>query len=164
MKTSSFEKRVSDIILPVLEDMGFDLVRVHLTGESSNHTLQIMAEPLDETKTINVDDCAKISRELSDVLDVDDPIEGRYVLEVSSPGLDRPLTRPKDFVRFTGLEAKVEIYPPFEGQKRFKGRIVSASEEEGFTLEMENGEQIDINFAAVVRAKLILNDELLQMA
>ena len=103
--------------------------------------------------------------ELSAILDVEDPIDGRYTLEISSPGLDRPLTRPKDFEKYTGFEARVEIDPPFEGQKKFKGRIVDVDlEEDGFTIETENGDQLDIGFAAVLRAKLILNDELLQQA
>lgn len=165
MKVSPFERRVMNVVEPVLEDMGFELVRLKLMGGTQNPTLQIMAEPIKEEDGMSVDDCADISRELSAILDVEDPIDGRYTLEISSPGLDRPLTRPKDFEKYTGFEARVEIDPPFEGQKKFKGRIVDVDlEEDGFTIETENGDQLDIGFAAVLRAKLILNDELLQQA
>ncbi|TVQ83032.1 MAG: ribosome maturation factor RimP [Micavibrio sp.] len=162
MKNTPLEKRIVQLVTPILEDMGFELVRVRLIGGTNNPNLQIMAEPVDESRSMSVEDCAEISHEISAVLDVEDPIEGRYTLEISSPGLDRPLTRPKDFVRSCGMEARIEIEPPFEGQKRFKGRILAVSEEEGgFTLETEDGEHLDIAFTAVVRAKLVLSDEMI---
>lgn len=163
MKTTPLEKRIARIIEPVLDDMGFELVRVRLIGGMHNPTLQIMAEPQAEGGIMGVEDCADISHALSAVLDVEDPIENRYTLEVSSPGLDRPLTRPKDFARSTGLEARIELDPPFEGRRRFKGRIMAANDKD-FTLETEEGEQLDIDFSAVSRAKLVLTDELLALA
>ncbi len=163
MHLTQFEKRIATIIEPLLDDMGFELVRIKLTGEGRKPTIQIMIDKQDENTNVSIDDCANISREISTIFEVEEPIEEEYILEVSSPGIDRPLTRPKDFVRYIGFMAKVEISPAFEGRKRFKGEIVDANKEEGFTLELENKEQIDISFAAVVKAKLILTDELLKM-
>src|SRR3546814_3591833 len=100
--------RIEDMIAPSLAEMGYDLVRVSLTGGAARMTLQIMAERLDGAG-MTVDDCAAISRAVSALLDVEDPIRGAYVLEVSSPGIDRPLTRARDYERFAGYEAKVEL-------------------------------------------------------
>jgi len=163
MKTTPLEKRIGRIAEPVLEDMGFELVRVRMIGGMHNPTLQIMAEPKAENTIMGVDDCANISHALSAILDVEDPLESRYTLEVSSPGLDRPLTRPKDFARSIGLEARVEVDPPFEGRRRFKGRV-QATNDATFTFETDEGEILEIDFAAVSRAKLVLTDELLALA
>lgn len=164
MRITQFEKRITCLVKPILEDMGFALVRVKLTGEGHKPTIQIMVEPEDGNASVSVDDCADISREISAVFEVEVPIKDEYILEVSSPGIDRPLTRPKDFVKYIGYTARVEIEPAFEGRKRFKGEIVDANEREGFTLEIDGGEQIDISFMAVVRAKLVLTDDLLKSA
>lgn len=153
-------KRVAEIIAPTLQDMGFALVRVLITG-GQNPTLQIMAERADEAN-MTVEDCAAISRSVSALLDVEDPIRGSYTLEVSSPGLDRPLTRPQDFVRFAGLEARVELAHTKDGRRRFRGRIAGLTD--GVVrLEMD-GQTMEIDFADIDRAKLILNDELLALA
>lgn len=153
-------KRVEKIIAPTLQDMGFDLVRVQVSG-AQRRTLQIMAERLDDG-TMTVEDCAAISRSVSALLDVEDPIKGSYTLEVSSPGLDRPLTRPKDFTRFAGLEAKIELRHPMDGQRRFRGRIAGLADDQ-VQLDMEET-RVTIPYADIERAKLILNDELLALA
>ena len=153
-------KRVETIIAPTLQDMGFDLVRVRISG-AQRRTLQIMAERLDDG-TMTVEDCATISRAVSTLLDVEDPIKGSYTLEVSSPGLDRPLTRPKDYTRFAGLEAKIELREPMDGQRRFRGRIAGLADDQ-VQLDTEDT-RIAIPYADIERAKLILNDELLALA
>ncbi len=153
-------KRIETIIEPTLQDMGFDLVRVKISG-AQQRTLQIMAEHNDDG-TMTVEDCAAISRSVSALFDVEDPIKGSYTLEVSSPGLDRPLTRPQDYIRFTGLEARVELSQPMDGQRRFRGRIDGMSD--GVVrLELE-GDRVEIPYTDIERAKLILNDELLALA
>ncbi|MEA4837713.1 MAG: ribosome maturation factor RimP [Rhodospirillaceae bacterium] len=156
------ENRVSALIVPPLDAMGYDLVRVAFQGRL-RHTLQIMAERRDG-QAMTVDDCAEISRAVSALLDVEDPISGAYDLEVSSPGIDRPLTRPQDYERFAGLEAKIETVHPLEGQKRFRGRIFSQDEGQTVRLVLESGEDIRIPFAEIRQAKLILNDELIALA
>ena len=153
-------KRVETIIAPTLQDMGFDLVRVRISG-AQRRTLQIMAERLDDG-TMTVEDCAAISRAVSTLLDVEDPIKGSYTLEVSSPGLDRPLTKPKDYTRFAGLEAKIELREPMNGQRRFRGRIAGLADDQ-VQLDTEDT-RIAIPYADIERAKLILNDELLALA
>ena len=152
--------RIETIIAPTLQDMGFDLVRVRISG-AQRRTLQIMAERLDDG-TMTVEDCAAISRAVSTLLDVEDPIKGSYTLEVSSPGLDRPLTRPKDYTRFAGLEAKIELREPMDGQRRFRGRIAGLADDQ-VQLDTEDT-RIAIPYADIERAKLILNDELLALA
>ena len=153
-------KRVETIIAPTLQDMGFDLVRVRISG-AQRRTLQVMAERLDDG-TMTVEDCAAISRAVSTLLDVEDPIKGSYTLEVSSPGLDRPLPRPKDYTRFTGLEIKIELRLPINGQRRFRGRIAGFADDQ-VQLDSE-GTLLSIPYADIERAKLILNDELLALA
>ena len=153
-------KRVETIIAPTLQDMGFDLVRVRISG-AQRRTLQIMAERLDDG-TMTVEDCAAISRAVSTLLDVEDPIKGSYTLEVSSPGLDRPLTRPKDYTRFAGLEVKIELREPMDGQRRFRGRIAGLADDQ---VQLDTDDtRVAIPYADIERAKLILNDELLALA
>ena len=113
---------IARLVEPVLQAMGYELVRVHYGSGSGRPTLQIMAERLDR-RSMAVEDCAEISRSLSALLDVEDPLEEAYVLEVSSPGIDRPLIRPADYQRFAGFEARLELSQPVEGRRRFRGRI-----------------------------------------
>ncbi|WP_044564255.1 ribosome maturation factor RimP, partial [Azospirillum sp. B4] len=115
------QERIAGIIAPSVEAMGYDLVRVSLTG-NARPTLQIMAERVDGA-AMTVDDCAEISRAVSALLDVEDPIDVAYTLEVSSPGIDRPLTRPKDFERFAGFEVRVETSQPVDDRRRFIGML-----------------------------------------
>ena len=152
---------VAPLIEPTIRDLGFDLVQVRMMG-GSRRTLQVMAEPADRARTMTVEDCAAISRAVSAVLDVADPIEGAYALEVSSPGSDRPLVRPDDFARFSGFEAKVECEPAVQGRKRFKG-LLRGLEDDEVVIE-EAGARVMIPFASVKKAKLTLSAELLAHA
>jgi len=135
--------------------MGFEIVRVLLIG-SGKPTLQIMAERPDGT--ITLDECAKLSQAVSAVLDVENVLEDSpYYLEVGSPGIDRPLTRLKDFERYAGQEAKIEIEPALEGRKRFRG-ILKGVREDRIIIAVEDGEK-EIPFSALERAKLVVADE-----
>jgi len=146
------------LIEPVVAAAGFRLVRLRLMGGKVK-TLQVMAERPDGS--MNVDDCAELSRALSDFLEAEDPIEGDYNLEVSSPGIDRPLTRITDYARWAGHEAKLELHAPdADGRKRFKGTLLGL---DGNDVVLEtNGERIAIAFGAIADAKLILTDKLIQ--
>ncbi len=128
--------RIAETIEPALAAMGYEIVRVQLGGGRRSPTLQIMCDRLDG-QGLTLDDCAEISRLASAVLDVEDPIAGEYTLEVSSPGLDRPLTRPKDFDRFAGCEARIELSLPVDGRKRFRGVLRGL---EGETVLLETGD------------------------
>ena len=153
-------EQIERLIEPTLTDMGYDLVRVLMQGKE-RRTLQIMAERQDEAG-MTVDDCADISRAVSAILDVEDPISGAYTLEVSSPGLDRPLVRQRDFERFAGYETKVEMKMAIDGQRRFSGRLLGIEDE---VVRMEvDGETVDLPFADILKAKLLLTDELLAEA
>ena len=149
--------RVEELIAPTVEAMGFSIVRVQISG-SQRPKMQVMAERLDGT-TITVDDCANISRAVSAVLDVEDPMPGAFTLEVSSPGIDRPLVRRRDFERFAGFEARLETGRPIAGRRRFHGRLLGV---EGEVVRLQaDGGPIDLPFADIRRAKLVLTDELL---
>ncbi len=150
-------ERVERCIAPAMEDMGYELVRVLLSGKQRPR-LQIMAERIDGTP-MTVEDCADISRHISVLLDVEDPINGTYTLEVSSPGIDRPLVRLKDFDRFAGFEARIETSRPIDGRKRFRGRLLGV---EGETVRVNvEGSTADLPYADIQRAKLIMTDDLL---
>jgi ribosome maturation factor RimP len=148
------------IIEPSLEAMGYRLVRVALNG-ARRTTLQVMAERQDEAP-MSVDDCAEISRSISALLDVADPIASAYTLEVSSPGIDRPLTRPEDYDRFSGLEARIDLSAPLDGRKRFRGRLLGRADDD-IRLMSEVGE-VRLPLAAIARAKLVLTDDLIALA
>ncbi|MBF0326892.1 ribosome maturation factor RimP [Magnetospirillum moscoviense] len=151
------ETRLNALIAPSLESMGYELVRVQYQGKT-HPTLQIMAERADQAP-MTVDDCAMISRSLSALLDVEDPIQGGYVLEVSSPGIDRPLTRPKDFQTWAGFEAKLESLVAVDGRKRFRGRLVGL-EGEAVRITLDSGDAL-VPLADLKSAKLVLTDELI---
>ncbi len=158
---TQIDRRLAEIITPVIEDMGFELVRVRFMGGKAK-TVQIMAER--PTGGIEVDECAAISRAVSATLDVEDPIEDAYTLEVSSPGIDRPLTRLKDFADWDGHEAKLETDEMIDGRKRFKGTLRGA-ENEDVLIEIEHqGEPttIGLNFDWLTEAKLVLTDDLIR--
>ena len=149
--------RIERMITPTVEDLGFRLVRVLLSG-SGKPRLQVMAERRDG-KAMGVDDCAGISREISAVLDVEDPFDGAYTLEVSSPGIDRPLVTSQDFERFAGFEAKVETGRLIGGRKRFRGRLIGLRD--GNVRIMVDGATLDLPYPDIQRAKLVLTDDLL---
>ena len=152
--------QIAGIIEPSLDAMGYRLVRVAVLG-AGRTTLQIMAERRDEAP-MTVDDCAAISRSLSALFDVAYPIASAYPLEVSSPGIDRPLVRPEDYDRFAGFEARIEVSRPISGRKRFRGRLLGRA---GDTVRLiaEAGE-VEVPLSAIARAKLVLTDDLLALA
>jgi len=150
-------RRIEDIVAPTIVGMGYELVRVAMSRGGG--TLQIMIEPADG-RPMDVEACAIVSRALSAVLDVEDPISGAYTLEVSSPGIDRPLTREKDYTRWTGHVARVETAQPIDGRRRFKGTLLGL--EGGIVrLRLDDGQETQVPLSAVTRAKLELTDALL---
>lgn len=152
-------EKVRAIIEPTAEAMGFELVRVSFGGDQ-RPKLQVMAERPDGT--MSVDDCADLSHEISALLDVEDPISGEYVLEVSSPGVDRPLTRRKDFERWAGFEAKIELGEAVDGQRRFRGRLLGL-EADKIKVRVD-GKDCLLPVDQVQKAKLVLTDDLLEAA
>jgi ribosome maturation factor RimP len=153
---TSIDQRLAGIVTPVIEDLGYELVRLRLMG-GKTPILQIMADKPDGG--IEVDDCGKISTEVSAILDVEDPIEEEYALEVSSPGIDRPLTRLKDFDAWAGYEAKLETTELIDGQRRFRGEIVGTEGDE-VLVAIDQG-TIGLKFEWLCDAKLVLTDNLI---
>jgi ribosome maturation factor RimP len=149
---------IAAMIEPSLTAMGYRVVRVVVTS-GRRPTLQVMAERLDDG-AMTVDDCALISHSVSALLDVADPIAGAYTLEISSPGIDRPLIRAEDYDRFSGYQAKIELGQPIGGRRRFRGRLLGIAGDE-VRLATETGET-RLPFAAITRARLVLNDELIE--
>ena len=149
--------RVEKLIAPTVEALGFDLVRVLISGKRSPR-IQVMAEPSDGG-AMGVDDCANVSRAISAVLEVDDPVEGAYTLEVSSPGIDRPLVCLEDYERFAGFEARLEASRPIAKRRHFHGRILGVAGD-AIRIEVE-GDPFEVPFSDIRRAKLVLTDELL---
>lgn len=158
--TDAHTRRIEALIGPSIEAMGYELVRVMMTG-GKRPTLQVMAERGDRDP-MTVEDCAEISRTISAVLDVEDPISGEYTLEVSSPGIDRPLTRLEDYRRFAGLEARIDVDPAIEGRKRFSGRLAGVDGDDRVLIDTEDTTVLALPFESIVRAKLVLTDALLQ--
>ena len=154
---TAIDRRLAEIVQPIIVDMGFELVRLRLLGGQTK-TLQIMAERPDGG--IEVDECAEISNAVSAVLDVEDPLIEAYVLEVSSPGIDRPLTRLKDFDAFEGYEAKLETSQLIDGRKRFKG-VLAGVEGDEVLINIEEG-TVGLNFDWLADAKLVLTDDLIR--
>ncbi|HZT20905.1 MAG TPA: ribosome maturation factor RimP [Dongiaceae bacterium] len=152
---------IARLIEPSLNGMGYDLVRVQFVGGGRRPTLQIMAERADR-RPMAVEDCAEISRVLSALLDVEDPVQGSYLLEVSSPGIDRPLLRPTDYERFAGFEARLELRQPVEGRRRFRGRL--AGLEQGCVRVVEPAGEVRLRLEDISKAKLVLTDELIAAA
>ena len=154
---AAIDRRMAEIVTPVLEDMGYELVRLRLMG-GETATLQIMADKPEGG--IEVDDCAQISNAVSAVLDVEDPITEAYTLEVSSPGIDRPLTRLKDFAAFEGYEAKLETAEMIDGRRRFKGTLAGVEGDE-VLINVAEG-TIGLKFDWLSEAKLVLTDDLIR--
>ncbi|MBB3442448.1 ribosome maturation factor RimP [Rhizobium sp. BK379] len=162
---TGLDQRLADIIEPVIVDIGFRLIRVRMLNQNGM-TMQVMAEKNDGTMT--VEDCEQVSMAISPVLDVEDPVDKEYHLEVSSPGIDRPLVRKSDFVRWQGHLVKCETSIMIGNRKRFRGKIVEA-DADGFTIERDQiayGEEqkVVIPFTALSDAKLILTDDLIRDA
>ncbi|MDB2415173.1 ribosome maturation factor RimP [Rickettsiales bacterium] len=164
---SPIENKIAQIISASLESMGYELVRVRFADMEGRSTLQIMIDRKDE-KYIDADDCAKASRQISAIVDVEDPIDSVYNLEVSSAGMDRPLTRLKDFDKYKNLEAKIETFDKIGDQRRFKGKLKGFEDEniliESNIISMEkpDNELVSIPFKDIKHAKLVMNDELIK--
>jgi ribosome maturation factor RimP len=151
------EQQLETLLTPILDSMGYEMVRVQISG-TKRPTMQVMAERRDGV-AMTVDDCAEISRAISAVLDVEDPFDTAYSLEVSSPGIDRPLVRPADYERFQGFEARIELREAVDGQRRFKGRLGGVKD--GRILLNQEGTTVELPLGHVQRAKLILTDDLI---
>ena len=162
MKFTQQENRIFAILAPVVEDLGYRLVSTKITGDERDTVLQVLAED-PATGSINLDECAHISRALSATLDVEDPIQGKYNLEVSSPGLDRPLTCYADFQRFAGHDAKLELDKPIQGQKRFRG-IIATGDDANYIHITTKRDTYDLPLTAIAHARLIVDDDILKKA
>lgn len=160
MRYSPLENKIADLAKPVIEDLGFSLHRVKITGDGGAQAVQIMAEDK-ATKNLGVDDAAKISRALSAVFDVEDPINGAYRLEISSPGIDRMLIEPEDYENYKSFDVKIETITPNEnGQKRFRG-ILEGIKDNKVLVTTDQGE-VEIPHGTIAKAKLVLTDELIK--
>ena len=151
------DKKLAELLNPILEDLGFEMVRVRLSNGNPS-TLQIMADRLDGQ--IGVDELAEINTSVGTVLDVEDPIPENYILEISSPGIDRPLTRKKDFDSFQGFEAKVETTELIDGRRRFRGVLAGVNNDE-VLINLEEG-TIGLKFTWLSDARLVLSDDLIK--
>ena len=155
------DKDLIELLDPVAESVGYELVRLRLMGGAETRRLQIMGERPDGD--MNVEDCARLSRAISEVMDAADPIAGEYTLEVSSPGVDRPLTRLKDFDTYAGLEVRIELDRVAEGRKRFKGELAGVEDGQvGLNIEGEDDTTVYFPFEWLVDAKLVLTDALMK--
>lgn len=162
MKATTQERKIAAMIQPAIADLGFELVQVRVIGSQKLQTLQIMAEN-PATGKLDLNGCTAISRSISAILDVEDPISSAYQLEVSSPGMDRPLTKPADFEKYTGQHISVETEDADEdGQKRFRG-IITGFGDDVVTLTTDLGAK-KIELGNIVKAKLVLTDELVKAA
>ena len=157
MAKSYMDKKLAELLNPILEDLGFEMVRVRLSNGNPS-TLQIMADRLDGQ--IGVDELAEINTSVGTVLDVEDPIPENYTLEISSPGIDRPLTRKKDFDSFQGFEAKVETTELIDGRRRFRGVLAGVNNDE-VLINLEEG-TIGLKFTWLSDARLVLSDDLIK--
>ena len=158
---SEQERRLLDIIRPVADRLGMEVVRLRVSGGRRPH-LQVMAEKAGGAPT-DVEDCARLSRAMGPVLEEADPISEAYILEVSTPGIDRPLTRPGDFGRWIGHAARIELARPIDGRRRFTGTIVSEGED-GVHLEIDDETELVASVHEMSRATLVLTDELIEAA
>lgn len=156
MRLTNLEQKIADIISPVLQDMGINLLWVEYKGG----ILGVYAEN-PKTGKLTLEECTKISREISPLLEVEDPIEGAYRLEVSSAGIDRPLFNKSDYERYHDLEAKIEIDEPIEGQKKFRGYIRQVTDNT-VTIDTDQG-PVDLLLASIYKAKLVMTDELIKV-
>jgi ribosome maturation factor RimP len=153
-------RQITELIEPTVHDLGYEVVRILMTG-GQRPTVQVMAERITR-EPMTVEDCARLSHAISARLDVADPIAGPYRLEVTSPGIDRPLVRRTDFERFAGFEARLETETPIDGRRRFRGRLAGVVDDD-VRLQLPEGER-RIPFGAVRKAKLVLTDDLLAAA
>lgn len=143
-------RKLNDLLQPLVEELGYEFVGLEYSGATKNAVLRIY---IDRDGGIDLDDCTRVSREVAALLDVEDPIRGQYNLEISSPGLDRPLFTPEQFSRFAGEEVAVNLYAPQEGRRKFKGSILGA-ENETVRLQID-GEEVRLDFANIAKARLV---------
>lgn len=155
MRLTALEQKIADIITPAMRDMGFDLLWVEFKGG----VLGVYAEN-PKTGKLTLEDCTNISREISPLLEVEDPIDGAYRLEVSSAGIDRPLLKIEDYEKYHDLEAKIELDELLDGQKKFRG-FIRGSKDNQIQIETDQG-MVDLPFASIYKAKLVMNDELIE--
>ncbi|OYU14029.1 MAG: ribosome maturation factor [Alphaproteobacteria bacterium PA4] len=160
MTATAIDTALHAIIAPVVADLGFDLVRIQLSGKPGDQTLQIMAEDR-ATGQLTLDQCAAISRALDLPLDEADPIPGEYALEVSSPGIDRPLTRPGDWIKWQGHEVRLKLEPAIDGRVRAHGSILGLADDV-VTLDVKSVGAILLPLAAIQSAKLVLTPKLIK--
>lgn len=160
MKSSPMEQKIADMAAPVAESLGLRLVCVRITGEGGAQNVQVIAEN-PATRRLPLEDCTKLSRELSALMDVEDPVKSAYRLEISSPGIDRLLISPEDFADFAGFEAKIELEFPQDGQKRFRG-ILCGIEGDLIKLDMPDKGPVTLPYGSVSKARLVLTDELIK--
>lgn len=156
------DRQLLELLDPVAEAAGYEIVRLRMMGGTQRRRLQVMAERPEDGE-MSVDDCARLARAISEVMDAADPIDGEYLLEVSSPGIDRPLTRLKDFETYEGLEARIELDRLADGRKRFKGELAGIEDDNvAINLEDEPDVTAMVPFAWIIDAKLVLNDDLMK--
>lgn len=161
MRLQPLEQKIYDITAPVIIDLGFQPFTVKITDQQGAKQVQVMAENA-QTGRLGIDDCTKISKAIAAVLEVEDPISGKYFLEVSGPGIDRMLIREKDFETYKGFDVKIETVQPTEsGQKRFRG-VLNGYDNGRIHLTTDNGEEVEIPFSVLSKAKLVMTDELIQ--
>jgi len=151
------DKKLAELLNPILEDLGFEMVRVRLST-SVPSTLQIMADGRESP--IGVDQLAEINTSISTILDIEDPIAENYTLEISSPGIDRPLTRKKDFDSYQGFEAKLETTELIDGRRRFKG-VLAGTDDDEVLINLEEG-TVGLKFSWLSEARLVLSDDLIK--
>ena len=150
------EKRLTNLLQPVVEDLGYEFVGLEYAGQSKNAVLRIY---IDRPEGIDLDDCSRVSAEVAAVLDVEDPISGQYNLEISSPGLDRPLFTPEQYARFAGELVQLSTFAPVDGRRKFKCSILSV--EENRLIVEQDGAEIALDFSNIAKARLIPDYEAL---
>ncbi len=153
------EKRIAEIIEPTIDSMGFEIVRIALMGQGKRSVLQLMIDCKDGSE-LTVDHCVEVSHTVSAILDVEDPIAGEYNLEVSSPGIDRPLTRLKDFERYKTYEAKIDLIRPIDGRRRFRGVLQGVVDDD---VQIKINEVVhSVPFNMIEQSKLVMSDALIE--
>jgi len=160
MRSTPLENKIATLARPVAEDLGLEIVCVKILGEGGGTNVQVMAEN-PQTHNLGVEDCTKLSKALSALLDVEDPISGTYRLEVSSPGIDRPLTRPKDFASWAGHEARVMLLSPVDGNRKTVQGMLTGIEGDTVSLDDRKSGPVQFAFADIHSAKLVLTDRLI---
>ena len=157
--TTALENKLTEMITPLLEQLGFELVHLTLEGQGRGRTLQILAED-PKTQTLDLDSCAELSRTIGTHLEVEDIIKGAYRLEISSPGIARPLVKPAHYARYNGFDVQIDTHVPINNQKRYHGKI-TASDNDTVTVETDT-KTVTLAFADIARARLKLTDALLK--